>query len=329
MRSARATAARSRRKPKLSRRILVATTLLAQGGLFVVAALYAQWEVRNLLDPITATQVMGRLAAAGFVAMSASIGLILVVSTVIFRRYDTVLERVNAGLEREVNDRLAQSLRTRHSLILGLAKLADHRDTDTGRHLDRIATFSCMLAERAAREFRVIDDDWIECLRLASSLHDIGKVGIPDRVLLKPGALSPEERAIMERHTTIGAETLATIRDRLGPDPLIDMSLDIAESHHERWDGAGYPTGIGGDDIPLAARIVSLADVYDALTSARVYKPAFPHERARAIIIEGAGTQFDPRLVAAFEHVADRFEIVCRAMHAGEDPPEALDAAAA
>ena len=329
MRSARATAARTRRRPKLSRRILVATTLLAQGGLFVVAALYAQWEVRNLLDPLTATQVMGRLATAGFVAMSASIGLILVVSTVIFRRYDTVLERVNQGLEREVNDRLAQSLRTRHSLILGLAKLADHRDTDTGKHLDRIATFSCMLAEQASQDFRKIDDDWIECLRLASSLHDIGKVGIPDRVLLKPGALSPEERAIMERHTTIGAETLAAIRDRLGPDPLIDMSLDIAESHHERWDGAGYPTGIGGDDIPLAARIVSISDVYDALTSARVYKPAFPHERACSIIIEGAGTQFDPRLVAAFEKVADRFEIVCRAMHAGEVPPEGLDAAAA
>src|SRR5690606_17646245 len=222
----------------------------AQVGLFVIAALDAQWEVRNLLDPITAKQVMGRLAAAGFVAMSASIGLILVVSTVIFRRDDTVLERVNAGLEREATERLTQILRTRHSLILGLAKLADHRDTDTGRHIDRIATLSCLLAEQASRDFRKIDDDWIECLRLASSLHDIGKVGVPDRVLLKPGVLSPEERAIMERHTTIGAETLAVIRDRLGPDPLIDMSLDIAESHHERWDGAGYPTGIGGDDIP-------------------------------------------------------------------------------
>jgi len=295
--------------------------LCAQAVLFVLAALYARWEVAHLLDGPTAAQVMGRLASAGFVAMAASIGLILVVSTVIFRRYDTALERINAGLERDVHFRLTQSLRTRHSLILGLAKLADHRDTDTGRHLDRIATFSTLIAEQVRREFPEMDDDWIECLRLASSLHDIGKVGIPDRVLLKPGPLTAEERAVIERHTSIGAETLAAIRDRLGPDPLIDMSHQIALAHHERWDGTGYPHRTRGDAIPLAARIVSIADVYDALTSPRVYKPAFTHERAREIVLEGAGTQFDPRLVAAFDRLSEQFDIVRRAMHAGELPP--------
>ena len=303
----------------LRRRVLVGGTLIVQAGLFVLAALYARWEVSHLLAASAAQEVMERLVTAGFVAMTASIGLILVVSTVIFRRYDTCLERANAGLECEVQERVTQSLRTRHALILGLAKLADHRDTDTGRHLDRIATYSCMVAEQVREAFPEIDDDWIECLRLASSLHDIGKVGIPDRILLKPGALSPEERAIMERHSMIGAETMSAIRDRLGPDPLIDMSRDIAQHHHERWDGTGYPMRVEGEQIPLAARIVSLADVYDALTSARVYKPAFGHERACAIIFEGAGTQFDPRIVEGFRVIADEFDIVRRVMHAGDD----------
>jgi len=303
---------------KISRRLYVAATLVLQAALFVVAAMFVRWEVNHLLPPDSAAQVMDRIVNAEIVAFSASIGLILVVSTVIFRRYDTALERINAGLEQEVHDRLAQSLKTRHSLILGLAKLADYRDTDTGRHLDRISTFSCMLAEHVRREFPEIDDDWIECLRLASSLHDIGKVGIPDRILLKPGALNTEERAIIERHAGIGADTLAAIRDRLGPDPLIDMSFHIAQGHHERWDGRGYPHGVRGDDIPLAARIVSLVDVYDALTSARVYKPAFPHEKARRIIVEASGTQFDPRLATAFDELHDQFEIIRRALQRSE-----------
>ena len=302
----------------IPRRLFVGATLVVQAILFVLAALFTRWEVHNLLPPTLADLVMNRLAVAEFVAFSASIGLILVVSTVIFRRYDTALERINATLEQEVNDRLAQSLKTRHSLILGLAKLADYRDTDTGRHLDRISTFSCMIAEHLRADFAEIDDDWIECLRLAASLHDIGKVGVPDRILLKPGVLTQDERAIIERHAVIGAETLAAIRDRLGPDPLIEMSFEIARAHHERWDGRGYPNSLGESDIPLSARIVSLADVYDALTSARVYKPAFPHEKARRIILEGAGTQFDPRIVAAFDELHEQFDIVRRALHTGD-----------
>jgi len=318
---------RSRTRRVTPRQVIVGATLVVQALLFIIAALYVRWEVRTILPATSAKLVMDRLMGAELVAFSASIGLITVVSTVIFRRYDTALERINATLEQEVNDRLAQTLKTRHSLILGLAKLADYRDTDTGRHLDRISTFSCMIAEHVRHDYPEIDDDWIECLRLASSLHDIGKVGIPDRILLKAGSLTQDERAIIERHAQIGADTLAAIRDRLGPDPLIDMSHEIAMGHHERWDGRGYPKSVGEDEIPLAARIVSLADVYDALTSARVYKQAFPHEKARRIILEGAGTQFDPHIVAAFDELNEQFDIVRRALHTGDSESSASAAA--
>lgn len=211
-------------------------------------------------------------------------------------------------------------LDSRNTVIFGLAKLAEYRDTDTGTHLERIAEYGAILAEAMGSRVPEINEAWIKDLRLASSMHDIGKVGIPDSVLCKPGRLTDDERAVMQRHPGLGAETLNAIHEKLRADPLLEMSIRIAMGHHERWDGKGYPNGIAGDEIDLAARIISVADVYDALTSKRVYKEAMEHGRACEIIREGRGTQFDPAVVDAFDEVAARFDEVRAQYHAGEEP---------
>ena len=215
-----------------------------------------------------------------------------------------------AEKQRLIAERQADALRARNTLIFGLAKLAESRDSDTGEHLERIAAYCRVLAEQL-RTAHNLSDEWIINLQLASSLHDIGKVGIPDSVLLKPGPLTPAERAVMERHTGIGADALDSILARDQGDDLLRMARNIAAAHHERWDGQGYPSRLSGESIPLEARIVSVADVYDALTSKRVYKPALSHDEALAIIEDGRNAQFDPQVVDAL----CRCEIVFR--HAG------------
>lgn len=264
-------------------------------------------------QPESGLLALGEAVASGSMLRAMGLGVVILlltggISFTLIRRHHRAMEAINRGLETEVAVRVRESLDARHSLIVGLAKLAESRDTDTGHHLERICAYSELLADQLRGRFPEITDAWIDHLRLASSLHDIGKVGIPDSVLLKPGRLTPEERAVMERHPVIGAETLATVRDRLADDPLVELSQAVARSHHERWDGRGYPDGLAGEAIPVAARIVALADVYDALTSARVYKPAFPHAEAARIIREGRATQFDPDVVDAFDRVADRFD---------------------
>jgi len=196
-------------------------------------------------------------------------------------------------------ERRAEMLGARNTLIFALAKLAENRDSDTGEHLERIAAYSRVLAEQLRVSHPELTDEWILSLQLASSLHDIGKVGIPDAVLLKPGKLTPEERTIIERHPGIGAKALDAILARQPDDDLLRLARNIAAFHHERWDGAGYPEKIRGADIPLEARIVSVADVYDALTSKRVYKPPMTHEAALEILVSGRGTQFDPAIIDA------------------------------
>jgi len=145
-----------------------------------------------------------------------------------------------------------------------------------------------------------VDPDFACLIYLTSPLHDIGKVGIPDAVLLKPGRLSDREFAIMKTHTTIGAETLDAALHQYPGVAYLRFARDIALTHHERFDGSGYPSGLSGDDIPLSGRVVALADVYDALTSKRVYKPAYAHDIARSMIFEESGTHFDPAVVEAF-----------------------------
>jgi putative two-component system response regulator len=147
----------------------------------------------------------------------------------------------------------------------------------------------------------------------SAPLHDIGKVGIPDRILLKPGKLDPEEFEIMKTHTTLGRDALANAEKSLGTDvEFLRMAKEIAYSHQEKWDGSGYPEGIGGDDIPISARLMAVADVYDALISRRIYKDGMPHEKACGIIHEGGGSHFDPDMVDAFMQIHEEFREIAQ-----------------
>ncbi|MBC7770880.1 MAG: HD domain-containing protein, partial [Pyrinomonadaceae bacterium] len=251
----------------------------------------------------------------GIMGLSISTGLLVLLVTLLasfrlMRRHDQQVDVINAGLEAEVKARVAKATATRDALIRGLAKLADYRDSDTGTHLDRIAAYSRVLAESVRSAYPQIDDAWIQRLVVASSLHDIGKVGIPDEVLLKPGSFTPQERERMQQHPVIGADTLITVRELMGNDELLEMSVRVTLYHHERWDGTGYPMRVAGAEIPLEARIVAVADVYDALTSRRVYKAAFPHAKVVEIIRENRGTQFDPVLVGGFLSSESKFNEV-------------------
>lgn len=192
---------------------------------------------------------------------------------------------------------------TRDLVIFSMAKLAESRDPETGNHLERIRFYSRTLAAAMAG----LDDPpgeitpvFVENIFLTSPLHDIGKIGIPDYVLLKPGRLDDAEFETMKSHATIGFETLSEALKRYPRADYLQMSADIALCHHEKFDGTGYPQGISGEKIPLAARIVALADVYDALVSRRVYKQEMPHAMARDIILKGNGKHFDPRVVEGF-----------------------------
>jgi putative two-component system response regulator len=207
-----------------------------------------------------------------------------------------LLARVGAG-ERVL------SLETRDVTIFALAKLAESRDHETGAHLDRVRSYCRVLAQHLAGQERFrsrVDGETIRLMYLTSPLHDIGKVGIPDTVLLKPGKLDAPEFEIMKTHTTLGAGTLDAAQKRFPGVRFLQMAREIAGSHHERYDGTGYPRGLRGESIPLPARIVALADVYDALTSRRVYKLAYSHDTARGMILAESGRHFDPDVVAAF-----------------------------
>jgi putative two-component system response regulator len=216
----------------------------------------------------------------------------------------------NVSLEARVQRQAREIQEAQKLTIFALASLAESRDPQTGRHLHRIQDYCELLCAdlRQRPEYAdAIDDRFISAIRDASALHDIGKVGVPDRILLKPGRLSAEEFEIMKRHTTIGAETLKAVEVEHPGNRLVGMGIEIARSHHERWDGAGYPDGLGEDRIPLPARIVALADSYDALTSKRPYKAAFTHEKSREIILEESATHFDPIIVGAFVQAEDEF----------------------
>jgi HD-GYP domain-containing protein (c-di-GMP phosphodiesterase class II) len=192
---------------------------------------------------------------------------------------------------------------TRDIAVQTLAKVSDSHDLDTGRHIDRICAFSRILADELRKDpafAPVIDEDFLTGLRHASLLHDIGKVAIRDFILQKPGRLTTEERAEMKQHTIIGTNILDEVINHHGEAAFLKMAAAIAHYHHERFDGKGYPAGLSGKAIPLAARIVALADVYDALTSERPYKNAYPPVMARKMIELESGTQFDPDVVDAF-----------------------------
>ena len=265
---------------------------------------------------------------------SSYIYVILVTS---YNSVDNVVEGLDAGADdfltkpfqpEELRVRLRTgerilSLESRDVVIFALATLAESRDPETGAHLERIREYCRILGEELSQveKFRrVVDGEYVQLLYLTSPLHDIGKVGIPDRVLLKPGRFTAEEFEIMKQHPTIGGNTLEAAAKAHPEAQYLTMAREIALTHHERFDGKGYPSGLKGEEIPLCGRITAVADVYDALTSRRVYKSKYSHQRTREMILEGRGTQFDPDVLDAFLRHEEEFIAVGQRFEEGTAP---------
>jgi putative two-component system response regulator len=242
------------------------------------------------------------------------------------------LKRHRDNLEDLVLERTRELILTQNAVIYGLGILAEYRDPETGLHIKRTQQYVKLLAEQLKHHPRFqgyFDDTTIRLLYHSAPLHDIGKVGVPDSILLKPGQLTATEFEQMKRHVSYGREVIDRIAEGMNNDTassFLRLAGDCAFSHHECWNGRGY-NGLGGDEIPVAGRLMALADVYDALTSKRVYKPAFSHERTFRIITEGDGRtvpeQFDPAVLQAFEQLQDVFKQVSDA-YRDEERPEAM-----
>jgi len=249
------------------------------------------------------------------------------------KSYQDQLRAHNEELDRKVKERTVELEGSRTDIVLRLAKAAEFRDEETGNHVVRVGFYCRELALEMG-----LPEDFAEMLFLTSPLHDIGKIGIPDAILLKPGKLTPQEWAAMQAHANIGADILDSDAGTMAlllawrrthahapaarpQNPVLKMASVIARFHHEKWNGQGYPNGRAGEAIPVEARIAALSDVYDALCSARPYKPAFPEEKAAAILEQEAGRHFDPAVYAAFRALRDRFRTI-HAEFSGERPAE-------
>lgn len=227
------------------------------------------------------------------------------------------LYRLQMDLEQQVEKQVREIVDLQMAMIFGLAKLAEARDSETGLHLERIQILCKVLADELHSQpaySQHVTETYCDRIFHASPLHDIGKVGIPDNILLKPGRLTEEEFIIMRTHTLIGAQTLEEVRKRFANNEFINMGIRIARSHHEKWDGSGYPDGLAGEEIPLSARIMAIVDVYDAVRSKRVYKGAMSHQETSDLIRQGSGTHFDPGLVEVFNQLESRFNEVWSSM---------------
>lgn len=218
--------------------------------------------------------------------------------------YDVTDEReYSKKLERELSLRTNKILDMQDKMIIGFAKLVENRDTVTGKHLERTSSYVLIIGMHFMNNGlfpEIVDDRWVETLRKVAPLHDIGKVSIPDGILNKPGKLTDDEFALMKRHTIYGDNIIENILKDSVDEDYYAMAKDVARHHHERWDGRGYPDGLSGEAIPLSARVMAVADVFDALVTPRPYKPAFPPDEAFKILEESKGTQFDPVCVEAF-----------------------------
>jgi putative two-component system response regulator len=228
-------------------------------------------------------------------------------------------------LESEVARRTAEIQDLQDAMVLSMASLAETRDNETGNHLRRTQHYVKRLAQQLRLNPRFadeLDDRCIELLFKSAPLHDIGKVGIPDSILLKPSRLDAQEFEIMKTHTTLGRDAIVHAEQALGREvPFLRFAKEIALSHQETWDGSGYPEALVGDAIPLSARLMALADVYDALISKRVYKPAFSHEDSVRMILEGSGTHFDPDVAQAFQAVQEDFRQIAARYRDEESSP--------
>lgn len=277
-----------------------AATAAADSGEVEVEELSAD-ELLTTISPVTTVKLIVFLWICGSQVLIA----FLVVS-----RWNTLRQRERIADANAFARQNHDLVRTRDAVIFGLAKLAESRDPETGHHLERIAHYATLLAEAMRRHSRFSDQitpNFLKLLGISSALHDIGKVGVEDAVLLKPGRLTEAEREKIKQHTLMGGDCIEQIESRLGASNFLEMAREIALYHHEWWDGSGYPNGLAGEAIPLAARIISVADVYDALSARRVYKEPFRHEKCVRIIREGAGTQFDPDIVEVFLEIEADF----------------------
>jgi putative two-component system response regulator len=276
---------------------LYQATCLSLSKLDAVLAVYQpqasiDQSVQELITPVL---------QVGFVITVSVIGATSLLTVFLIKRFDNTLSTLSGSVEKEVERRTLSLTRSRNAVVFGLAKLAESRDKDAGQHLERIRTYVTILASEMAKHHAEIDHHYVANLAIASVLHDIGKMGVPDGVILKLGQLTPAERRAMQMHTVLGGECLASVERMFGDhDAFLDLGREIAMGHHEQWDGSGYPRGLQGKQIPLSARIVALADVYDALTSHRAYRPAIAHVEALEWIVSNYGSQFDPEVVEAF-----------------------------
>ena len=229
------------------------------------------------------------------------------------RQLQVELEYKNRNLQDLVREQVRKITDSQMATIFALAKLADSRDPVTGKHIERVQALSWLLAAHLGSTSLSrggTDSEYAEYISQASALHDIGKVGVRDQVLLNPGPLTPEEFEEMKVHTTLGAGTLKAVTEKYPGNMFINLGMEIALSHHEKWDGTGYPQGLSGNKIPFPARIVAVADVYDALRSHRTYRSALNHEQACAQVLDGSGKHFDPQVTGVFGKIKDEFRAI-------------------
>jgi response regulator RpfG family c-di-GMP phosphodiesterase len=232
------------------------------------------------------------------------------------KELETRLREANERLEQNIMVKSFDLLLTQDVTIMSLVSLAETRDAETGAHIRRTREYVRLLARRLRShpDFRdfLDSDETIQLLYRSAPLHDIGKVGLPDSILLDKGKLDPDTYDRMKIHTRLGGDALRWAQERLGSNSFLQIARDIAYHHHEKWDASGYPDGLAGEEIPIAARLMALADVYDALTSRRRYKPAYSHDEAREKILDQRGKHFDPRVVDAFLELQEPFQDVAR-----------------
>lgn len=280
-------------------------------------------------QPVSGLEAAIGTTSASVLAASLLIGIPMILLTaglaaLLVGAHDKKMARWNSQLETMVAERTESLVRSHRTVLFGIAKLAEHRDNDTGKHVERMCIYSRILAERYASQFGGIDEAWVGDVEIAAAMHDIGKVSIPDSILLKPGKLTEEEFDRMKLHASVGEEALMSVREEAEDTTLLDLGIEIAGGHHERWDGKGYPRGLAGTSIPLSARIVAVADVFDALMSKRPYKDAMPFDKVQTIIRESSGEHFDPQVVECFEAVADELRQVHNLHQDHLEPPSLI-----